>query len=415
MDRMFPETGRDWDALEHEMIEASRDDLPWRTGRTHKTAFHASDDVLEVVEKAYTKYLGDNPLYTGFFKSLWKFEKEILGMTAEMLNGDAATAGITTAGGTESNLIAVKAARDYARTHRPLARAPEILCARTAHPSFNKAADILGLTVVRVPHGADYRADVAAMANAVTDDTVMIVGSAPCWSFGVIDPIPALAELAAGHGLWMHVDACVGGFISPWIRRLGYPIDDFDLGVAGVWSISADAHKYGYAAKNISTLSFRSAALRDLTRFHFEDWPSGAYATNTFLGSRTGGSIAAAWAVMNYLGTAGYEKFAGISMGAVDRLKAGIAAIDGLALRGDPPVTLFAFGSDTYDIFAVAEAMERRGWIVNRCKEPPSIHVIINPVHAPLIDDYLADLAASVDAVRRGHNLAADSRVSYAE
>ena len=271
MDRMFPETGRDWDALEHEMIEASRDDLPWRTGRTHKTAFHASDDVLEVVEKTYTKYLGDNALYTGFFKSLWKFEKEILGMTAEMLNGDAATAGITTAGGTESNLIAVKAARDYARTHRPLARAPEILCARTAHPSFNKAADILGLTVVRVPHGADYRADVAAMANAVTDDTVMIVGSAPCWSFGVIDPIPALAELATGHGLWMHVDACVGGFISPWIRRLGYPIDDFDLGVAGVWSISADAHKYGYAAKNISTLSFRSAALRDLTRFHFED------------------------------------------------------------------------------------------------------------------------------------------------
>lgn len=415
MDRLFPKRGRPWDQLAPEMEAAKAEDLPWRSGRVHKAAFHASDAVLEVVKAAYSMFLTENALYPAGFKSLARFEREILRMTADILGGGPEVAGICTGGGTESNIVAVKAARDHARVHRPQATRPEILLARNAHPSFNKAADLMGLGVVRVPLNDDLRADPRAIAGAVTGNTIMIVGSAPAWPFGIIDPITELAGIAGGHGLWLHVDACVGGFIAPFVRKLGYEMPDFDLSVEGVWSISADLHKYGYAAKNVSTLLFRDAGLRDIAGFRFDDWPAGRYATYTVSGSRTGGALAGAWAVLNHLGEDGYLGFARVSMEAIDRLKAGIESIDGLHVWGRPHATLAAYGSTVHDILAVAEAMEQRGWVVNRLKEPPAIQLVINPVHAPLVDDYLVDLAASLDEVGRGSNRAADRDVSYAE
>ncbi len=415
MGRLFPKHGRPWDELAPEMEAAKADDMPWHSGRAHKTAFHASDEVLAVVKEAYSMFLTENALYPSGFKSLGRFEQEILRMAADILGGGPETAGICTSGGTESNIVAVKAARDHARVHRPQARRPEILLGRNAHPSFNKAADFMGLDVVRTPLGDDLRADPQAIAGAVNDNTIMIVGSAPAWPYGIIDPIAELADIARDHGLWCHVDSCVGGFIAPFVRKLGYDMPDFDLSVAGVWSISADLHKYGYAAKNISTLLFRDPGLRDIAGFQFDDWPSGRYATYTVSGSRTGGALAGAWAVLNHLGEDGYLDFARQSMDALDRLKAGIEAMDGLHIWGRPHATLAAYGSTVHDILAVAEAMERRGWIVNRLKEPSAIQLVINPIHAPLVDEYLADLAESLDEVVRGHNRAVNRDVSYAE
>ncbi|MGH2600915.1 MAG: aminotransferase class V-fold PLP-dependent enzyme, partial [Dehalococcoidia bacterium] len=270
----------------------------------------------------------------------------------------------------------------------------------------------LGMEVVRVPVGEDFRANPAAMAAAVTPETVMLYGSAPAYSLGVIDPIAELGELAAERGLWFHVDACVGGMLAPFVRRAGYPVPAFDFELSGVTSISADLHKSGFAAKGASALLFRDAEHQASARYAFEDWPTGLYSTLTFTGTRPGGAIAAAWAVQRYLGEEGYLEIARTVMDARDRFVAGLEQIDGLHVWSDPELWAVAYGASGYDIHAVAKAMIERGWAIGGVRQPPGIHLMITPVHAPVIDAYLADLRASVDDVRSGKRSAA-ARVAY--
>jgi glutamate/tyrosine decarboxylase-like PLP-dependent enzyme len=247
------------------------------------------------------------------------------------------------------------------------------------------------------------------MARRITPETIMLLGSAPNYPFGVFDPIEAIAALAQRHSLWMHVDACVGGFLAPFVRELGQDIPPFDFAVPGVMSISADLHKYGYAPKGASMMMLRDATLQRFQAFTFNDWERGAYASNTAQGTRAGGAVAAAWAVMNFLGRDGYTYWARILMDTVAKLAAGIAAIPGLAVLEPHELCIFVYRSTdpALDIGAVAEAMIARGWFVGRQAEPPGIHLHLNPVHAETADQYLEDLRDAVAEVRATRAVAA--------
>jgi sphinganine-1-phosphate aldolase len=335
------------------------------------------------------------------FPSLRRMEADVVAMVRDLLGGDAATPGHLTSGGTESIFLATHAARQWARQRRPEVTEPEIVAAWSAHPAVNKAAHYLGMKVVRVPVGAGFRADVAAMAAAIGPRTVMLYGSAPTYSLGVIDPIAELADLARARGLWLHVDACVGGILGPFVRALGHPVPEFGLALPGVTSVSADLHKSGYTAKGASVVLFRTAEHQAAGRYDFDDWPTGLYSVNTFTGTRPGGAVAAAWAVMHFLGEAGYRRIAATVMEAKARLVEGLARIgEGLHVWGEPELWAVGFGSDTRDIFTVADRMTTRGWSVGRIREPRGIHLMVTPVHAPIIDEYLTDLARSVNEAR---------------
>jgi len=401
MERL-PERGQDWDELEQALAELRRDDLDWRGGRHAAYVWYASDDVERVAERAYAMFMVENGLGARVFPSLRWMESDVIQAVAGLLHGDEATAGHMTSGGTESIFLAAAAARAWAREHRPEVERPRIVAAFSAHPAIDKAAYYLGMEVVRVPVGEDFRADPAAMAAAVTPETVMLYGSAPAYSLGVIDPIAELGELAAERGLWFHVDACVGGVLAPFVRRAGYAVPAFDFELPGVTSISADLHKSGFAAKGASALLFRDVEHQAYARYAFEDWPTGLYSTLTFTGTRPGGAIAAAWAVQRYLGGEGYLQIARTVMDARDRFVAGLERIDGLHVWSDPELWAVAYGASGYDIHAVAKAMIERGWAVGGVRQPPGIHLMITPVHAPVIDAYLADLRASVHDVKAG-------------
>ena len=310
-------------------------------------------------------------------------------------------AGFLTTGGTESLLMTVKAARERGRRERGITDA-EMVLPTSAHAAFEKAAHYFGVKSVRVPVGDDYRADVDAMAGAITDRTVLVVGSAPQYPQGVIDPIEAIAALAAERDISCHVDACMGGITLPMLERLGEPVPPWDFRVDGVTSISVDLHKFGYAAKGASVIVHRTKDLRSYQTFFTDNWTGGAYGSSAVLGTKSVGPWAAAWAVMQYLGEDGYLRLTKQARDATRRLVDAIRAQPGLVVRGEPEVTLVAFGSDddALDIYAVADALRQRGWYLDRQDPPPSLHATVNAVHAAVMDRFVEDLVAAVGQVR---------------
>ena len=344
-------------------------------------------------------FIATNGLGKIVFPSIFNMEKEVIDMMLGLFSGEGG-AGHMTSGGTESIFLAITAARNWARANKPGIDRPEIIAPFSAHPAVNKAAHYLGMEVVRVPTRDDFRADVEALSQAVTVNTVLLYGSAPAFSMGVIDPIADLGKLAAEKDLWFHVDACVGGVLGPFVRKAGYPVPMFDFSVPGVTSISADLHKSAFAAKGASTVTFRTEELQSHAKFDFEDWPSGMYSSLTFTGTNPGGAIAAAWAVMNYLGEDGYLDIARTSMEARIELQAGLEKIDGIHIWGEPDLWAVAYGSDKYDILQVVRKMWSRGWIVAPNSQPPGIHFMTTPVHAPIINEYLAALEEAIEEVK---------------
>jgi sphinganine-1-phosphate aldolase len=391
----LPDHGIAWDELRRRMQEAGRHDADWRGGRVPMFIHYAGDDVLDVAKQAYLMYFSENGLGPRAFASLDTFEKDVVAMGLGLLHGGPESRGAMTTGGTESIFLAVKCARDRALARRPDMGKPQILMPRSAHPAFDKAAYFLGLEPVRTPLGEGFCADVGAMRAALTPDTAMVVGSAPAFPHGVVDPIAELAALAKEHGTWMHVDACVGGYFAPFARELGADIPDFDFAVDGVTSISADLHKYGYTAKGASTLFFADPGSFALMGYAFDNWPRGQYFTHTLVGTRAGGAIAAAWAVMNYLGKDGYLRVAQRVLDVRRAMQAGLDAL-GLTTLGRPELSIFAFGSPQRDMGAIGKGMGARGWTVGYVNDPPGIHHMLNLTHEPVVGQYLSDMAAEL-------------------
>ena len=375
--------------------------------------YSAGDDVHAVAEEASRLYLFENALNTEVFPSLGRLQRDILGIVAGLLNGGDSVAGFMTSGGTESILMAVKVARDWGRNERGITE-PEMVLPMSAHAAFAKASHYFGVRSVRVAVGDDWRADVDAMAAAMNERTVLIVGSAPTYPQGVVDDIPALASLAREREILCHVDACMGGLILPFLERLGHFDKPWDFRVDGVTSISADLHKYGYAPKGASTVTYRTRELRRYQAFTFDGWLGGFYGSPAMQGTRGSAPIAAAWAVLHYLGEEGYLRLASASWNAARALEAGVRSIPGLEVRGDPEATLVAFGAadpDALDIFAVGEALSARGWHLDRQTPPDSLHATVSAANAPVVDEFLADLRDAVGDV--GGVAAADRATTY--
>ncbi len=411
----FPARRRTWESIEQEMIDTRSADLPWWGERSFKPAYFAGEDVLEVANQAYQMYITDNALYgKSAFPSLQRYETEVIEMILDLLHGPFGAGGSVTTGGTESNFMAVKAARDWAREHLPEATRPNMLVPRTAHPSFDKAAHMLGVDIIRMARSADFRADVASMRDAVTEHTIMLVGSAPPYPYGETDPIPELSELAVEHGRWLHVDGCLGGFILPFAREFDASIPDFDFALPGVMSMSADLHKYGYAAKGISALLLRDSELEQFHRSTFDDWPSGLYSTTGVSGSRSGGALASAWAVMSYLGREGYREVVKAHLDIRNAFFTGIRAVDGLEVWANPHAYNFAFGSRELDTFAIADGMLDHGWGVGRADEPPSIQLMLNRSHEHIVPTFQEELGEVVAGVRDGRIKARGEQAIYA-
>ena len=396
--------GRDPDEIMAELASKRDHDVRWEDGRAFGAVYDGGPGVREVAERAASLYLHENALNTRAFPSLGQIQSETVSWTAGLLNGPDTTSGFLTSGGTESILCGVKAARERARAERGL-EAPEIVLSAGAHAAFHKGAHLFGLTVRKAPVLDDWTADVDAMAELVNENTALVVGSAPQYPQGVIDDIPAIAALAESVGASCHVDACMGGFVLPFAEMLGREVAPWDFRVEGVTTISADIHKLGYAPKGVSVILHRTKELRRYQTFVFDDWLGGMYASPNLQGTRSGLPMAAAWAVMQYLGVDGYKTLVETTLANADDMRAGITAIDGLRVLGDPTFHLMAIASDTaaddpIDVFALADALDRRGWHLDRQGPPDSLHATVSNSNVGVIDEFLEALLASAAEVR---------------
>lgn len=398
-EKILPSHGRPREEILRELTAARGGDIDWKSGKTFSLIYNCGEDVMSFANEAYSMFIIENGLGPMAFPSLRRLETEVVAMAANLLGGGAETVGSMTCGGTESIFMAVKTARDWARAKRPEVKEPEIVIPLTAHPAFDKAAHYLDMKIVHAPVDENFRATAKAVEESTTGNTVFIAASAMTYPHGVVDPIAEIAEFAASRKIWFHVDSCLGGMILPFARRLDHDIPDFDFSVPGVVSMSCDLHKYGYAPKGASLVLYRNKSYRSFQYFAYADWPGGVYGTSTFAGARTGGPIAGAWAVMNYLGEEGYLRLARKALDASRKLIDGVRAVPGLKVMGAPHATVFSIGSDTLNVYALSDALAKRGWLLEKQHLPPCLHVTVSPRHFDVADEFLAALADAAKEV----------------
>ncbi len=401
----LPEHGRDRDSVLAELASmADAERLRWEDGFASGAVYHGGRDHIDFLNQVYALFSQGNPLHADLWPSITKFEAEVVAMTSAMLHGGTdpapAVCGTVTSGGTESILLAMRTYRDVALATRGITE-PEVVLPVTAHAAFDKAAQYFGLRLVKVPVGADMRADAPAVRSALTERTVAVAGSAVQFPHGVADPIEEMAALAAERGIGFHTDSCLGGFVLPWAERLGYPVPPFDFRVPGVTSMSCDTHKFGYGAKGTSVLLWRDPQLRDRQFFATTDWPGGLYFSPTFAGSRPGALSAQAWAAMVTIGEDGYLDATRRVLATAAAIRKGIAETPGLRVLGDP-LWVIAFTSDEVNIYDVLDQMTKRGWSLNGLQSPPAVHLCVTLRHAAekVVARLLGDLRASVDLAR---------------
>jgi sphinganine-1-phosphate aldolase len=404
----FPEKGRDPQELIDELNNSKGGDAKWDLGKVFCLTYPIDESHHEFLKDAYGAYISENFLNPMAFASLKKMEREVVRMSLDILHGDDKSVGTMTSGGTESILMAVKAAREMARKKKPWILRPELVAPKSAHVAFEKACKYFDVKYVPVDLDDDYRVSMKALKKACGRNTIMIIGSAPQYPQGVIDPIEEIGAFAQKKKLLFHVDACVGGFMLPWLEKLGEDIPPFDFRVPGVTSISADLHKYGFAAKGASLVMYRDMKYMKHQFFISTDWTGGVYASPNMPGTRPGGAIAAAWATMQKFGQEGYMEQFRKTLDVKKRFCEGVNAIDGMKVCGDPKTTVISFESTDKSLsaYAVADQMTERGWFFDKMQKPQAIHLTIMPIHANTVEDFLTDLAECVQIVRDNPELA---------
>ncbi len=391
---VIPATGMSAQNIVTSFDEMSAHDVQWRDGKAFSLAYNAGPEVLAVAEEAYKRFSCANALNTAAFPSLRQMQGEVIEMAGVWLGSPATAAGYFTSGGTESILMAVKAARDQFRTEASITH-PNIVLPTSAHAAFDKAAAYFGVELRRVDVLPNWRADVAGMAERIDKNTILIVGSAPQYPQGVIDDIPALGSLAQRQNINCHVDACMGGVSLAYLSRLGHQIPPWNLQVDGITSISVDLHKFGYTSKGASVIMYANKRLRSYQGFFTDQWLGGVYASSGMLGTKSGGAIAAAWAVMHFLGDDGYLRLTQSARGATEKLANHISGHPHLSLLAQPDALLLSFianDSQRLNVYAVADEMWKRGWYIDRQEPPQSLHCTVNAIHESVIDAMMVDL-----------------------
>lgn len=382
-----------------EKIE-SWESVGWKNGYASGAVYNGSDDHISFSNKAYSIASQSNPLHPDIWPSSLKLEREIVSMTSEMLTGNEETCGTVTSGGTESILLAMKTYRDLARDQRGITD-PEIILPVSAHAAFDKACNYFGIRPKWVSLDGDFKADVESIKKEITKNTAAIVGSAPCFPYGVIDPIEEMSKIADDKGIPFHVDACLGGFVLPWAKKLGFKVPDFDFSLPGVTSISVDTHKYGYAPKGTSVLLYRSPEFLHYQYYATTRWPGGIYYSPTLAGSRSGGVIAAAWAVMLMIGKNGYKNLTRKILNTASEIKKNISAIPEVEMMGDS-LWVITFNTRKYNVYQVSEEMSKRGWSLNGLHRPPGVHLAVTLRHTnrEVPKRFVDDLKDSIEIVK---------------
>jgi glutamate/tyrosine decarboxylase-like PLP-dependent enzyme len=404
----LPEVGKDRQAVLLELEELrKREEARWQEGLVSGGVYHGDPEFIDFLCKVYALHSQCNPLHADVWPSASKFEAEILAMTAQMLgaaDSQEEICGSVTAGGTESILLAMKTYRDWARDKKKISQ-PEIVAPTTAHPAFDKAAQYFQIRMIRVPVAKDFRADVDAMRQALTARTIAIVGSAPGFPHGLIDPIKELSELARERGIGFHTDGCLGGFLLPWAHKLGYPVPPFDFRLPGVTSMSADTHKFGFAPKGTSVVLYRGTELRRYQYFTATEWPGGMYFSPTIAGSRPGGLVAACWAAMVTTGEQGYLESTKKILETAKTIRHGIGSIAELRVIGDP-LWIIAFSSTQMDVYRILDFMSHKDWSLNGLHKPAAVHLCVTLRHTQpgVAERFLADLREAVEYVKTHPN-----------
>lgn len=396
----FPQKGMSKDALLDKIKAFQSEDANWRAGRNFAYVYFAGDEILETVKEAFNLCFSENALNPMAFPSLRKMEAEVIAMSANLLGGDQEVTGSLTSGGTESILMAVKTARRWGQKHKNIQQ-PEIIIPSTAHPAFHKACYYFGLKAVVIPVNEDYLAQPEKMEAAITENTVLMVASAPSYPQGVIDPIRKVAAIAKKYDLLCHVDACVGGFFLPFLKTINPQLPAFDFSIDGVTSISVDIHKYGYAAKGASVILYKNAALRKHQFYVYTEWSGGIYGSPAISGTRPGGAIAGAWAALNFIGMEGYVQLVQRTMAVKAKLMETIEEMPDLKVFGKPDMSIVCLGGNGIDIYEVGDELSVMGWLIDRQQNPASLHLTLTPAHERSIDAFVMDLRKAVQKAKK--------------
>jgi sphinganine-1-phosphate aldolase len=355
-----------------------------------------SEEIESLIHAVYDRFLFTNALNPLKFSALGEMERDVIAAAGELTHRPESEqhGGAMTSGGTESILMSMLVNRERARAKG--VERPAILVPTSAHPAYAKAAHYFDMDVIRVPLDSDYRADVDAARRLVTEATCVVVASAYSYPHGVLDPVTELAAIAHERGIACHVDACIGGFVLPFMEMSGHDVAPWDFRVEGVTEISLDVHKYGYVPKGASVILHRDDDWLWHQTFFYDQWGSGLYATPAIIGARPAAPIVAAWAVLEHLGTDGFCQIVETLLTTAAKVRAGLEAIEGLSIVGDPVGPLLALRSDRYDLYAVADVMDERGWHLNRNTEPYGLHLMLSPAHEAVVDELLRDMADAV-------------------
>lgn len=393
----LPDTGLPQDELFQQLSEYRSDDLDTHGGRTWAYVYdHGRAKTEDIAKQAYLQCLNENGLDPTVFPSVLHLETDIVGIVARHLNGDAETVGNATSGGTESCMLAVKTARDFARAERGIER-PNLIVPETVHAAFHKAAHYFDMELKSVKvDPVTFRVTPEAIEAAMDERTALVVVSAPSYAHGVVDPVEAVAKLCLDKGVLLHVDACVGGWVLPFFRELGADIPPFDFSVDGVTSISVDLHKYAYAPKGASVILYRDKNLRRYQMFACAGWTGYTVINPTIQSTKSAGPLAGAWATLHHLGKTGYLDIVKRTKLATEQLLEGIAAIDGLSILGTPDMSLFSFVAEDFSIWHLADAMKARGWYIQPQlgygSSPANIHLTVTATSLERVDELISDL-----------------------
>lgn len=409
--KIIPHSGIDKDVLLETMIKNKSKDLNWQQGRAFCLVYHPGEKYKQLIQAAYNMYFTENALNPMVFPSLRKMENEVVSMVANLMNGGKHVRGSFTSGGTESILMAIKTSIAYSKENSPRIKYPEMILPETAHPTFAKAIDYFGIKGVYVPVDKNFVAVPEKIEEAITANTILLVASAPSYPHGTMDPVPEIGRIAQKHQLLFHVDACIGGFMLPFLKPITNQKYVYDFNVPGVSSISIDLHKYGYAAKGASVVLYKNANLRKHQFTVYTNWPGGVYGSSTVTGSRPGGTIAAAWATLMGIGMNGYNDLAQKAWNATKKFKAFIQQSEDLEIMGHPCMTLVAFNSNTIDIFELADELSLKGWHFDRLCDPPGIHLTISQIHDQYIDSFIRDIKLSLEIVKDQHTKKAINQI----
>uniref|UniRef100_A0A2P2I317 sphinganine-1-phosphate aldolase n=1 Tax=Hirondellea gigas TaxID=1518452 RepID=A0A2P2I317_9CRUS len=403
----LPEKGWDQERILKETERyCSYGKCDWSAGYASGTVYNGSPELTELMTRVYEMSAWTNPLHPDVFPGIRKMEAEVVRMCCNMFNGGPESCGTMTTGGTESIVMACKAYRDYAVKVRHISK-PEMVVPITAHAAFDKGAQLLNIRLRHVPvDPVSKKVDIRAMRSMITRNTCMLVGSTPHFPHGVIDPIEEISALGVRYGIPVHVDACLGGFLIPFMEEAGYPLPLFDFRLPGVCSVSCDTHKYGFAPKGSSVVLYKNKEYRHHQFFAEPNWPGGIYTTPTISGSRSGGIIAACWAAMMYYGRDGYISTTKAIIETARKIEQGCRDIPNITIVGKPDVSVVAISSDRFNIYTLSDGMGKKGWNLNALQFPPCIHIAVTVPHTKpgvaerFIKD-VSDLAAELSQLPR--------------